>query len=453
MAKKSLTKNLDMTQGEALPLLTAFALPMLASNLLNQVYSITDSIIVGRYLGQTALAAVGVCMPIILLTASMIIGLNIGVGILMSQCFGQHDIPRMRHTFANSLYLGAALSLLAAAFGIPFSEPILRLMGTPAGPLAQAASYMRINFATTFCPVFYFLFSNAFRGMGDAYTALYCLIVSVISNVALDVLFVAVLGMGVAGSAWATALAQALSVVFAVIMLYRKYPEMHITRDDLRLDGPLLGRITALAVPLALQSGFNNFGNVLVQSCINGFGEAIMAAYTAASRLGTLSLMPVETAASALSVYAGQNYGARKLDRIRDGVRATHIINLVLSTVLGAALLLFGRPLTLLFLSDASEEVLSAASRYLLFAAVPGILYGVMHVYQQVLRGVGRANQSVVGGFVQLGAKVVVAMLGAWVIKDLSIVWLAWPISYVAGTIYPYIDYRRNFEQADSANL
>lgn len=203
MAKKQ--KNLDMTEGNALKLLTVFTLPALASNLLNQVYSITDSLIVGRTLGETSLAAIGVCMPVILLISSMVIGLNIGVGILLSQCFGGKDEGKMRHTFANSIYMGLILGILIAILGVFITEPILTLMKTPVGPFAEAASYMKITFAVTVLPIFYFMFSNIFRGMGDSYTPLYVLIVSVISNVVLDYLFVVIWNWGVAGSAWATA--------------------------------------------------------------------------------------------------------------------------------------------------------------------------------------------------------------------------------------------------------
>ena len=186
--EKKKNSSIDMTEGSPLRLLTMFTLPALAGNLLNQVYSITDSIIVGRFLGQSALAAIGVCMPIVLLTSSMVIGVNVGVGIILSQCFGRKDIPGMRHTLASSVYLAVAISAITIAIGIPLTVPILRLMGTPEGPLAQAASYMRIVFLTTACPMFYFLLNNAFRGMGDSMTALYCLIVSVFSNVLLDIL-------------------------------------------------------------------------------------------------------------------------------------------------------------------------------------------------------------------------------------------------------------------------
>ena len=312
MAKTSV----NMTAGEPWQLLLRFAVPTMLGGLLNQVYSITDSIIVGRYLGETALAAVGSCGPVVMLLGAVLVGLNMGVGVIMSQCFGSGSIERMRRAFANSLYLGAILSLVTAAIGILFSRLILTLMGTPAGPLPQAVLYLRIAYGTSIFPVLYWLFSCAFRGMGDSTTSLWCLIVSVVSNIFLDILFVAVFRWGVAGSAWATALAQAFAALFSYFMLWRKYPEMRFTKQDFAPDKEILRDVTVLAVPIALQNGFNNLGNIVVQSAVNGFGESVMAAYTAASRVGTLSLIPVENIGGALSVYAGQNYGAKKNERI-----------------------------------------------------------------------------------------------------------------------------------------
>ena len=382
-------------------------------------------------------------MPVVLMVASMVIGLNVGVGILMSQCFGRHDYGQMRHTLANSIYIGAFLGIVVALAGMPLAKPILRLMGTPEGPMNEAVAYIRISFGATVFPIYYFMFSNAFRGIGDGYTALYCLIVSVVGNIILDYVFVVNLGLGVAGSAYATALAQGMSVVFAIIMLYVKYPEMRMGKKDFNPDIPLISKITKLAVPIAIQSGFNNLGNVVVQSCINGFGETIMAAYTVGSRLGAFSLMPMETIGGSISVYAGQNLGAKKYDRIDKGVKASIIINLVVSVIMAVVLLIFGKMLTVAFLPEATGEIIGASYKYLLFAAVPGILYGIMFVYQYVLRGVGHTKESMAGSFMQLGAKLVVALIGAYALGNLDIVWLAWPISYIVGTILPFLHYRK----------
>lgn len=409
-------KNLDMTEGKPISLLWAFTFPTLMGNLLNQVYSITDSIVVGRYLGQTALAAVGSTMPVILLLAALMIGINVGVGIIISRYFGQKNEELMRRAFVNSLYLGLFLSAGMMVLGLTFSGTILRWMGTPEGPLQEATAYLEISFITMICPLMYYLFSSAFRGLGDSQTALYCLIVSVLSNIGLDVLFVAVFRWGVAGSAWATALAQALSAVVAAVLLFRKYPMMRMRRQDLRLHGKLLRQITVLAIPIAVQSAFNNLGNLVAQSAVNLFGEATMAAYTAASRIGTLALMPVETIGSSLSVYASQNHGAGKPQRIRQGVRASLQLSLVVSTVLGV---------------------------FLLITAVPGILAGVMQVYQQVLRGIDRANQALMGGVMQLITKIAVVAVGAWGMQNLDVVWLGWPASFVAGTVIPYFCFQK----------
>lgn len=198
-----------------------------------------------------------------------------------------------------------------------------------------------------------------------------------------------------------------------------------------------------LAIPIAVQSAFNNLGNLVAQSAVNLFGEATMAAYTAASRIGTLALMPVETIGSSLSVYASQNHGAGKPQRIRQGVRASLQLSLVVSAVLGVFLLLCGRQMARLFLTEPSAEILTVVQRFLLITAVPGILAGVMQVYQQVLRGVDKANQALMGGVMQLITKIAVVAVGAWGMRNLDVVWLGWPASFVAGTVIPYFCFQK----------
>ena len=427
-----------MTRGDVLGGLLAFSVPSLIGNLLHQVYSLTDSIVVGRILGMEALAAVGCTLPLILLLAALMIGTNIGVGVLLSQAFGAKDMPRMRRGFLNSLYVGLGISLVLAVVGVPFSKPILVLMGTPEGPLQNAVAYLRINFITSFCPMAYYLFSCAFRGMGDSRTDLYCLIVSVSTNVVLDILFVAVFRWGVAGSAWATALAQLGSAVVAAVLLFRKYPVMRPARADLMPDRKLIAQIGRLSVPIAAQSAFNNIGNLVAQGAVNGFGAVVMAAYTAAGRVGAFALMPLETVGNTLSIFVGQNYGAGKMGRIDEGRRVALRLQLLLSTVLGLLLILFGKPVTRLFLADASEELLTVSYAYLLITAAPGFLAGLMFTYQQLLRGMGDTRASMRGGVIQLVAKVAVIALGAQVLHSLNAVWAAWPVSFAAAALYLY---------------
>lgn len=444
-----MNQSLDMTTGSPARLLWRFTLPTLAGNLLHQAYSITDSVVVGRYLGETALAAVGCTAPIVMLLAALMIGINVGVGILISQYFGRRDYAGIRRALVNSLYLGLVIAVVLVAAGLLLAEPILRWMGTPEGPLQDAAAYLRINFVTAVCPLFYYLFSCVFRGMGDSRTALCCLVIAALGNVGLDVLFVAVFHWGVAGTAWATALAQALSALFAAVLLWRRYPEVRLRRADLAFDRRMFGRITGLALPIALQSAFNNLSNVVAQSGVNTFGETVMAAYTAASRIGTLALMPVETIASSLSVYAGQNHGAGKLGRIRQGIRAALLLSLGVSAAMAALLLAGGGALARLFLTDPSAGVLAVVQHYLLIAAAPGFLDGVMCIFQQTLRGVDRPNQALAGGLMQLAAKIAAVAAGAWLLHDLDVVWLGWPLSFAAGTVVPFLCCRRYLREAE----
>ena len=436
--KNAQKSSLDMTQGDVMGGLLAFSVPSLIGNLLHQVYSLTDSIVVGRILGMEALAAVGSTMPLVLLLAAFMIGTNIGVGVLLSQAFGAHDMQRMRRGFLNSLYVGVGISLTLALVGAPLAQPVLVLMGTPPETLQNAVAYLRISFLSCFCPMFYYLFSCAFRGMGDSRTDLYCLIVSVAMNVVLDILFVAVFRWGVAGSAWATALAQLCSSVFAAVLLFKKYPVLRPLREDLKPDKALIGTIGRLSVPIAAQSAFNNVGNLVAQGAVNGFGAVAMAAYTAAGRVGAFALMPIETLGNTLSIFAGQNFGAGRTDRLEEGKRVTLRLQFILSTALGLVLVLFGKPVTRLFVADASEELLRVSWQYLLITAVPGFLAGLMFTFQQLLRGTGDTAASMRGGVIQLVSKVAVIALGAGLFRSLPVVWAAWPVSFTAAALYLY---------------
>lgn len=434
---------LDMTKGSVLRAILMFSIPSLIGNVLSQVYSLTDSIIVGRILGMDALAAVGCTMPIVLLTAALMIGVNVAVSILLSQAYGSHDVALMRRTFANSLYLGLIVALVMAVGGGLIAEPVLKLLGTPEGPFPDALAYIRINFLTSICPLFYFLLSCAYRGMGDSRTDLYCLMISVAANIFLDYLFVAEWHWGVAGSAWATALAQLMSAVVSAMILFMKYPDIRFRKEDVKPNPEVFKKVTRMAVPIALQTAFGNLGNIVAQGAVNSFGSVIMAAYTAAGRVGSFALMPLETIGSSLSVFTGQNYGAKNEARIHEGRRVAIKLQLVISVVLGLVMILFGKSIASLFLEERSEEMLHVSYQYLLIASVPGILAGVMLVYQQILRGIGKTKESMYSGFVQLGVKIAVIVIAMFLIRSPTAIWVAWPVSYAFGALFAWLRHRK----------
>ena len=435
--------NKDLTVGKPSQVLWQFCLPMFGSIIFQQLYNIADSLVAGKFIGENALAAVGNSYEITLIFLAFSFGCNIGGSVIVSRYFGAKDYNTMKTAVTTALIGTVVLCGALMAVGLLGCRSLLVLIRTPAELMADSAEYLDIY---TLGLPFLFLYNVAtgiFTALGDSRTPFLFLAVSSTANIAVDVLFVAVFRWGVAGSAWATALAQALSAVVAAVLLFRKYPMMRMRRQDLRLHGKLLRQITVLAIPIAVQSAFNNLGNLVAQSAVNLFGEATMAAYTAASRIGTLALMPVETIGSSLSVYASQNHGAGKPQRIRQGVRASLQLSLVVSTVLGVFLLLCGRQMAGLFLAEPSAEILTVVQRFLLITAVPGILAGVMQVYQQVLRGVDRANQALMGGVMQLITKIAVVAVGAWGMRNLDVVWLGWPASFVAGTVIPYFCFQK----------
>lgn len=433
MTKKSTA--IDMTTGNPRELLLAFAIPTLLGNILHQVYSITDSIIVGRILGQRALAAIGCTVPIILLLAAMMIGINLGVGILLSQAYGKKDMDRMRKSFANSLYLGIFVAVVMAIVGLLFARPILVWLNTPEGPLQDAEAYLKISFITTFCPLFYYLFSCVFRGMGDSKTVLYCLVVSVGINTVLDYIFVAIFHWGVAGSAWATAIAQGLSAIFAAIVLYIRHPQMRLEKSDWKIDFNIFQHITRLALPIALQSAFLHIGNLFSQSAINGFGEVTMAAYTAGSRIGNFALMPLDTLGNAVAVYTGQNYGAGLKERLKEGLKASYLLNLIISTVLAIGMVLLGKVFISLFLTSPSEELMTISYRYLLINCIPCFFAGLYYIHQQYLRGINRPNAALVGGVVELLVRISIIFIGVNMFGKIDMIWASWPISFFVSSM------------------
>ena len=443
--------RVDMTEGKPLKMLIIFTIPALISNFLSQVYSVTDSIIVGRIIGKQALAAVGVCLPIVMLIVSIVIGINIGCGVLFSQAYGKRNYDRMRHLIVNSFYFAVFISFFIGIAGFFLARPILGLLDTPDEVMKPATAYLQINFLTTFFPLMYYLLYNVFRAMGDSLSALLCLIVSAIFNVFLDILFVAGFNMGVAGSAIATAIAQGAAVVFAIFIYMFKYKELRLKKSDLGLDFVLLGSVIRLALPFALQFAINNLGNILVQRCINSFGDTTMASYTICSRIGSFALIPVENIGASLAVYVGQNYGAKKEYRIEEGVKACYLMNLVVSVVVGLFVVIAGKWLISLFLKEPDQEVVRIAYQYLLIAAAPCILSGFMNIYQNVLKGLGRARDTIICGAIQLVSKVGVALIGSYVLFNITIVWVGWPVSFTLGMIYPmimYILYKKKLNRA-----
>ena len=218
---------------------------------------------------------------------------------------------------------------------------------------------------------------------------------------------------------------------------------MRFQKGELKLELPVLKHVTKMAVPISLQCAFGSLGNIVAQGAVNAFDSVVMAAYTAAGRVGSFALMPLETVGSSLSVFVGQNYGAKNGARIEEGCRVALKLELIISVVLGAVMIVLGKPIAGLFLEENSEEMLRVSYQYLLIAAVPGILAGVMIVYQQMLRGISKTKESMYSGFVQLGVKIFVVIAAFFALRSTVAIWCAWPLSYAAAAVVAVWIYRK----------
>lgn len=395
----------DMTVGSPMKLIIGFALPIFLGNLFQQLYSVVDAMVLGRAVGMRALAAAGSTGALFFLVLGFITGLTHGYSILVAQRFGAEDHAGVRRTVANAGYLAAASSLLVTVVSLLGSRALLEAMHTPADIFQDALLYIRIIFAGTAASVGYNMFSGFLRALGDSVSPLVILVVSAVANVGLDVLFVVVFQGGVAGAAWATVLAQALSgaMCFAVL---RRLKLMRMEREDWRTDKGVVLALLRLGVPVGIMNSVTAMGTMLLQSVVNGLGSVTVAAYTAGSKLMNLSLQPGDILGLSIGTYVGQNLGAKRLDRIRTGVRQSAFLSLAINAAMGAVLILFGRELTALFFSDTEEAVIEAAYPYFVITGAGVWIVGLLFLYRFALQSLGNTFIPMLSGGVELGMRV-----------------------------------------------
>lgn len=400
----------DMTKGSPARLLVGFSLPLLAGNLFQQFYSMADSIIVGKGVGVGAFAAVGATLWVGFLILGFVTGLTGGFTILTAQCFGAGDAVGLRHTYTQGTILSVAISLVFTGASTACTMPLLKLLNTPEDILQDAYIYLFITFAGTLPTVMYNFYGSVLRALGNTKGPLYVLVISAIVNVVLDLIFVLPLKMGVAGAALATVIAQALSAVLCWALL-RQYEILRTTREDWKLYLPMQKKLIVLGIPMALQNSIISIGGIIIQAFVNGYGSACVAGYSAASRIQGIVDQLGYTLGLAMATYSGQNLGARKMDRIRSGLRQSAWITAISSTVLGVLMVLFNRPVLLMFVDAAETETLAAAAQYLYILGPCEAILALLFLYRSALQGMGNTLVPMISGVVELGMRVAVAFI------------------------------------------
>ena len=387
MGIRQLFSAKDMTQGAPWKRIMEFALPMLLGNFAQQLYNTADSVIVGEYVGDNALAAVGSAMPILNLLLAVFVGISTGAGIVISQNYGARDRRGLSIAIGNCITLAAIATVGIMIIGPLVTRPFLNLLGTPVSILDWCANYLNIYFIGIVGFFFYNMLSGVLRGLGDSFSALVFLLVSAALNVGLDLLFVAKLGLGVPGVSLATVIAQAISALLCYWKLTRMKDLFDMDRSTLKLDRAVAQRIITLGVPSGITQGIMAAAGMVVQRLTNSMGETVIACNVIIMRVDGFAMLPNMTFGQAMSVYTGQNVGAGRLDRVTKGVRQGGIMAFVTSTVITVILLFFGKYLFDIFTD--TQDLIDLAVRMMRILAAGYICISVTQVLGGVMRGAG----------------------------------------------------------------
>ena len=438
----------DMTVGKPMSCILKFSIPLLIGNLAQQLYNTVDSIVVGQYIGDVALAAVGTAGPILNLLLVLFMGISTGASILTAQFFGARDRENLSKVVGSTIFLVFASGLLMTVVGY-FASPFLIGLVTPPADVAEGAIiYLQIIFIGILGGGMYNILSGVLRGMGDSMNPLVYLIIACLLNIVLDILFVAQFNMGVAGVAWATIIAQGISGILCLIRLCRMKDVIDVNRHTLTPDRKLVGKLTALGLPAGITQAIFSMATIVVQGLTNSLGTAMIAANVAIMRVDGFAMMPNFTFGTAATTYIGQNIGAKQKERIKRGTIDMLKLALSVSTVLVLGILLFGHQLINMF--STTPEVIELGIRGLRWLALGYICFSVTQVLQGVMRGAG---DTMVPMWISIITTVILRMPLAYLWAGLSKS-AAWPnghpdaifgsllISWVIGMVLSVIAYR-----------
>lgn len=433
----------DMTRGSVVRQIVIFAIPLFIGNIFQQLYNMVDAIVVGRFVGKNALAAVGTSFPALFLLIALVMGLTMGASVVISQLFGAGDLKRMRRAISTSFIFLILCALVISLLGLLLSRKMLMLLQTPPEVIGEATVYLQILFAGLLFMFVYNSIAAFLRALGDSRTPLYFLIISSLLNIALDLLFVLRFNMGVAGVAWATVIAQAVSALLSIIYIYWRVELLRLSPPDFVFDRELFIESVRLGIPASVQQTVLSLGMIAVQGLVNSFGSITMAAYTAAVRVDSIAMMPIMNLGLAVSTFTAQNIGAGDLKRVRRGYRRTLVMVAICCLAASAVILLFGPGLIRLFIDASEAGVIAQGNDYITVVSFFYILMGLLFITNGVLRGSGDMTVSMVSTIVSLTARVVFAYyLSSHQNIGYRGIWWSIPIGWLFGFTVAYIRYR-----------
>lgn len=424
----------DMTTGSPMRLIIMFTIPLLIGNVFQQLYSMADTVIVGRTIGVQALAAVGATGPLCFLVLGFFFGFSSGVTVVTAQRFGAKDSDGVRRSIAMATMLCAAISAVATIGSVILTKPLLRLMNTPEDIFGGSYEYLVVIFIGIGATVFYNLISGIIRALGDSRTPLIFLIVASVLNIVLDFIFILWFGMGVGGAAWATVISQLASGLWCLQFARRRYSQFQLKRRDWHFSWNFAWEHLRIALPMAFQFSITAVGVIVMQAVLNTFGSTAVAAFTAAAKIDQLAVQPGFSIGIAIATYAAQNYGAGLYRRIREGVGKCSLLATVFALLMGATVIIFCPQFTRLFVGDGHPEVIPLVRTYMLTNGSCYTILGLLFIYRNALQGIGRAFVPMMAGASELVVRTVAAPVLGGAIGYIGVC-LSNPLAWVGATI------------------
>lgn len=434
--------NKDLTVGKPESVLWKFCLPLFASIIFQQLYNIADSLVAGKFIGENALAAVGNSYEITLIFIAFAFGCNIGCSVIVSQFFGAKDYKNMKTSVYTAMISTAVLCAVLMLFGVLFCGKLLKLIKTPSAILNDSKLYLDIYIYGLPFMFFYNMATGIFSALGDSKTPFIFLVVSSVTNIFIDIIFVKAFNMGIAGVAWATFICQGISAVLAVIVVFLRLSKIKILQRCPVFSFIILVKLLKIAIPSILQQSFISIGNIIIQSVINEFGAGTIAGYSAAVKLNNLVITSFTTLANGISNFTAQNLGAGKNERIRDGFKAGLKMVWIISIPLVLLYFFAGKQLLYLFLDNPTNTAIHTGIMFLCILSPFYFVVSTKLVADGILRGAGLMSRFMITTFTDLILRVVLAIILSKQFGSTGI-WCAWPIGWSIATTLSVIFYKK----------
>ncbi len=437
--------NRDLTSGNITKSLLWFAFPIIIGNLLQQLYNVVDTVIVGRFVGKEALAAVGSSYTLMTFLTSVLLGLCMGSGVAFSIHFGKKEMEKVRSNLFLSFCIIGGITILITVFVFTGIDVILYLLRIPLDIYGMMREYLQVIFTGITATFLYNFFASFLRAVGNSAVPLLFLGISSVLNIGLDVLFVIVLERGVRGAAEATVLAQYISGIGILIYTLIYFPEFRVRRKEMQWHPEIVREIFHLSSLTCVQQSVMNFGILMVQGLVNCFGSVVMAAFSVAVKIDSFAYIPVQDFGNAFSTFVAQNYGAGKQERIREGIRSAVRTSFLFSTAVSAVVVLFAKQLMVIFLKSSETEILRVGVGYLRIEGMFYCLIGFLFLFYGYFRAVTKPGISLVLTVISLGTRVVLAyVLSAIPTIGVNGIWMAVPIGWFLADVTGYLYYRKS---------